>query len=200
MFHESNWHFLSCNRILEAIGFIVGGILIGNISKPVVITRRTFAVSAQQVDLNQFMEIGQNFSANLGNFSNLNTDETIDSSDLSFEKRMTTQATASIRLPNNLFSAVPNVTNNTRITHAVFLSDSLFLRRDSNDLEVGGIIISASVVGYNSIEGLDPPVSISFLKNPVYITMIDLILVVNLIFSYRVSMVQVFSALIGTPF
>ena len=82
------------------------------------------------------------------NFSNLNTDETIDSSDLSFEKRMTTQATASIRLPNNLFSAVPNVTNNTRITHAVFLSDSfIFLRRDSNDLEVGGIIISASVVG-----------------------------------------------------
>ena len=84
--------------------------------------------------------------------------------------RMTTQATASIRLPNNLFSAVPNVTNNTRITHAVFLSDSLFLRRDSNDLEVGGIIISASVVGYNSIQSLDPPVSISFLKNPVYKT------------------------------
>ena len=135
-----------------------------------VITRRTFALSAQQVDLNQFMEIGQNFSANLGGFSNLNTNESIDSSELSFEMRMTTQATASIRLPNNLFSAVPNVTNNTRITHAVFLSDSLFLRRDSNDLEVGGIIISASVVGYNSIESLDPPVSISFLKNPVYKT------------------------------
>ena len=135
-----------------------------------VITRRTFALSAQQVDLNQFMEIGQNFSANLGGFSNLNTNESIDSSELSFEMRMTMQATASIRLPNNLFSAVPNVTNNTRITHAVFLSDSLFLRRDSNDLEVGGIIISASVVGYNSIESLDPPVSISFLKNPVYKT------------------------------
>ena len=162
--------FLSSDRILEAIGSIVENVPIGNISKPVVITRRTFALSAQQVDLNQFMKIGQNFSANLGGFSNLNTNESIDSSELSFEMRMTTQATASIRLPNNLFSAVPNVTNNTRITHAVFLSDSLFLRRDSNDLEVGGIIISASVVGYNSIESLDPPVSISFLKNPVYKT------------------------------
>ena len=135
-----------------------------------VIPRRTFAVSVQQVDLNQFMEIGQNFSANLGGFSNLNMNESIDSSDLSFEMGTTTQATASIRLPNNLFSAVPNLTNNTRITHAVFLSDSLFLRRDSNDLEVGGIIISASVVGYNSIESLNPLVSISFLKNPVYKT------------------------------
>ena len=170
IFYESNWHFLSCNRILEAIGSIVEDIPIGNISEPVVITRRTFSVSAQQVDLNQFMETGQDFSANLGNFSNLNTDETIDSSDLSFEKRMTTQATASIRLPNNLFSAVPNVTNNTRITHAVFLSDSLFLKRYSNDLEVGGIIISASVVGYNSIENLTSLVTISFLKNPVYKT------------------------------
>ena len=153
--------FLSSDRILEAIGSIVENVPIGNISKPVVITRRTFALSVQQVDLNQFMEIGQNFSANLGGFSNLNTNESIDSSDL---------ATAAIRLPNNLFSAVPNVTNNTRITHAVFLSDSLFLRRDSNDLEVGGIIISASVVRYNSIQSLDPPVSISFLKNPVYKT------------------------------
>ena len=137
-----------------------------------VITRRTFALSVQQVDLDQFMELGQNFSANLGDFSNLNMNESIDSSDLSFELRTTTQATASIRLPSNLFSALPNVTNNTRITHAVFLSDSLFLRRNSNDLEVGGIIISARVVGYNSIQSLDPPVSISFLKNQVYKTMI----------------------------
>ena len=193
-------HLLSSNRILEAIGSIVGDIPVGNISEPVVITRRTFALSVQQVDLDQFMELGQTFSANLGDFSNLNMNESIDSSDLSFELRTTTQATASVRLPSNLFSAVPNVTSNTRITHTVFLSDSLFLRRNSNDLEVGGIIISARVVGYNSIQSLDPPVSISFLKNLVYKTMIDLILVVNLIFSYRGSMVQDLSAHFGTPF
>ena len=165
-------HLSSSNRILEAIGSIVGDIPVGNISEPVVITRRTFAVSVQQVDLDQFMELGQNFSANLGDFSNLSMNEIIDSSDLSFQLRTTTQATASVRLPSNLFSALPNVTSNTRITHAVFLSDSLFLRRSSNDLEVGGIIISARVVGYNSIQSLDPPVSIRFLKNQVYKTMI----------------------------
>ena len=71
-------------------------------------------------------------------------------------------------LYNNLFNAILNVTNNTRITHAVFLSDSLFLRRENNDMEVGGIIISASLVGSRSVEGVDPPLNITFLKNPVY--------------------------------
>ena len=123
-------------------------------------------MSVQQVDLYQFMEIDQTFSANLGEFSDLNTSENINSSDLSFSGR-TGQPTASISLPNSLFNAILNVTNNTRITHAVFLSDSLFLRRVNNDLEVGGIIISASVVGSNSVEAIEPPLNITFLKNPV---------------------------------
>ena len=112
------------------------------------------------------MEIGQTFSANLGTFSDLNMSENIDSNDLSFNER-TGQPTASISLPNNLFNAILNVTNNTRITHAVFLSDILFLRRENNDMEVGGIIISASLVGSRSVEGIDPPLNITFLKNPV---------------------------------
>ena len=112
------------------------------------------------------MEIGQIFSANLGTFSDLNVTENIDSNDLLFHMGPN-QSTASISLPNNLFSAILDVTNNTRITHAVFLSDSLFLRRVNNDLEVGGIIISASIVGSNSVEDIDPPLNITFLKNPV---------------------------------
>ena len=123
-------------------------------------------MSVQQVDLDQFTEIGQTFSANLGTFSDLNMSENINSNDLSFSER-TGQPTASISLPNNLFNAILNVTNNTRITHAVFLSDSLFLRRVNNDLEVGGIIISASVVGSDSVEDIDPHLNITFLKNPV---------------------------------
>ena len=90
----------------------------------------------------------------------------INSSELSFSGK-TGQPTASISLPNNLFDAILNVTNNTRITHAVFLTDSLFLRRENNDMEVGGIIISASLVGSNSVEGIDPRLNITFLKNPV---------------------------------
>ena len=112
------------------------------------------------------MEIGQTFSANLGTFSDLNMSENIDSDDLSFDMG-SNQSIASISLPNNFFSATPNVTNNTRITHAVFLTDSLFLRRENNDMEVGSIIISASLVGSNSVEGIDPPLNITFLKNPV---------------------------------
>ena len=130
------------------------------------ITRSAFAVSVQQVDLEQFIEIGQIFSANLGTFSEFNVTENIDSNDLLFHMGPN-QSTASISLSKNLFSAILNVTNNTRITHAVFLSDSLFLRRVNNDLEVGGIIISASVVGSNSVEDIDPPLNITFLKNPV---------------------------------
>ena len=153
-------------RVLEAIESVVEDIPIGNTSEPVVITRNTFAVSVQQVDFDQFMEIGQIFSANLGNFSDLNINDDIDSNDLSFEM-LNTQSIASLHLPNNLFSSITNFTNNTRITHAVFLSDSLFLRRENNDMEVGSIIISASIVGSDSVDGLKPPVTLRFLKNPV---------------------------------
>ena len=128
-------------------------------------------MSVQQVDLDQFMEIGQTFSADLGTFSDLNMSENINSSELSFSGR-TGQPTASISLPNNLFDAILNVTNNTRITHAVFLTDSLFLRRENNDMEVGGIIISASLVGSNSVEDIDP-INITFLKNPVCLVVIS---------------------------
>ena len=123
-------------------------------------------MSVQQVDLDLFMEIGQTFSANLGTFSDLNISENINSSELSFSG-ITGQPTASISLPNNLFEAILNVTNNTRITHAVFLTDSLFLRRENNEMEVGGIIISASLVGSDSVEGINPPLNITFLKDPV---------------------------------
>ena len=123
-------------------------------------------MSVQQVDLDLFVEIGQTFSANLGTFSDLNMSKNINSSELSFSGK-SGQPTASISLPNNLFNAILNVTNNTRITHAVFLTDSLFLRRENNDMEVGGIIISASLVGSNSVEGIDPRLNITFLKNPV---------------------------------
>ena len=153
-------------RILEAIESIAEDIPVENTSEPVVITRNTFAVSVQQVDLDETTINDRIFSANLGNFSVLDINENIDPNDLSFETS-DNQPTASLRLPNNLFSAVLNVTNITRITHSVFLSDNLFLRRENDNKEVGGIIISASVVGSDSINALNPPITIRFLKNPV---------------------------------
>ena len=155
---------------------MVDNIPIGNNSEPVVITRRSFAVSVQQVDFDQFMERSQTFSVNLGLFSDLNTTENINSNDLSFEMR-DTQSTGSLSLPNNLFSAISINGNDSRITHSVFLSDSLFLRRQNNNLEVGSLIISASIVGL-TVDDLNPPITLSFLKNPVlsYIYLLKIII------------------------
>ena len=79
------------------------------------------------------------------------------------------QPTAAISLPNNLLRTVPTISNCTKITNAVFITDSLFLRRSRNFLEVGSLIIAASVVGRNNLKELDPPVDLRFLVNPVSI-------------------------------
>ena len=154
----------SIYRIQEAILAVAGDIPLGNSSKPVTITRSTFAVSIQQVKPEGFA--GQNFSVNLGNFSEFNTSKNIDSDDLSFES-MTEEQTAFIRLPPTLFDSISNISSNSRITHSIFLSDAAFLRRGKNLREVGSVIISASVVGVNAVENIEPPLTITFRKNPV---------------------------------
>ena len=59
---------------------------------------------------------------------------------------LNSQATGSISLPNNLLDSIPNISNSTRITNAVFLSDSLFLKCDDKFIKVGSVIISPNVV------------------------------------------------------
>ena len=44
----------------------------------------------------------------------------------------------------------------------MFLSDSLFLRRNDKFMEVGSVIISATVVGVDTIQELNPPVTLTF--------------------------------------
>ena len=153
-------------RMLEAIESVVEGLPITNISEPVIITQQSFAVSVQQLDILEFTQSGQTFSVNYRGFSDGN--QTLNSTDLVFGTSGQ-QHTASISLPHNLLSTVPNITNNTKITHSVFTTDSLFVRRNNNFLEIGSIIISTTVVGTNRISGLDPPVGLSFLINPVSI-------------------------------
>ena len=151
--------------MLEAIESVVENIPIINISEPIVITQKSFAVSVQQVDTEEFTKSGQTFSINYRGFSDEN--QTLNSNDLVFGLP-SEQPTAVINLPNNLLSALPNLTkNNTRITHSVFITDSLFLRRNNYHLEVASVIISTTVVGTDMISGLDPPVDLRFLVNPV---------------------------------
>ena len=137
---------------MEAIESVTENIPINNsdISKPVVISQRSFAVSIQQVNLQTFSQNGQTFNVNIGNDQ---------SNDIIVGDTVDTKPTASISLPNNLLDSIPN---STRITNAVFLSDSLFLRRDDKFMEVGSVIISATVVGVDTIQELNPPVTLTF--------------------------------------
>ena len=155
----------SLHRMLEAIESVVENIPIANTSEPIVIAQKSFAVSIQQVDTEEFTQSGQTFSVNYRGFSD--DSQTLNSNDLVFGSP-SQQSTAAINLPNNLLSALPNITkNNTRITHSVFITDSLFLRRNNYNLEVGSVIISATVVGADTIRELDPPVDLRFQVNPV---------------------------------
>ena len=152
-------------RILEAIESVVENIPITNISEPVIIAQKSFAVSIQQVDIEEFKQFGQTFSVNYRGFTDRN--KTLTSDDLVFGMDSQQPTTAAINLPNNLLSTLPNVTNNTRITHSVFTTDSLFLQRHNNFLEVGSVVISTTVVEKDNLRGLNPPVGLRFLANPV---------------------------------
>ena len=130
-----------------------------NATGPVVLSQRSFAVSVQK-------ELGlQALSVSLGDspFSDNQTELSEDSLIFSTVK----SSTASITLPQNLFDSLP-ASNSSRITHLVFLNHALFLRRNDSSLTVGSIIISASIIN-RTVEGLEPPVSLTFLKNPVSI-------------------------------
>ena len=149
---------------MEAIESVVENVLPTNTSEPVVISQKSFAVSVQQVNIEEFKQSGQMFSVKFGQFSYDN--QSLNFNDLTFGGT-NQQSTAAINLPRNLLNGLPNITNNTRITHSVFITDSLFLSRIDNFQKVGSIILSASVVGTDAIRGLNPPVGLRFTINPV---------------------------------
>ena len=153
------------NRLLESIQLITADIPISkNQTEPVVLTQVSFAVSVQQVNPEDFDM--QMFSVLLGDDPFSGKHAQLDNTILDFSP--VTSSTASITLPQNLFDSLP-VMNSTRITRSVFLTDALYLRRNDSTLKVGSIILTASVVN-NTVEGLNPPISITFLKNPVSLT------------------------------
>ena len=159
------WAFFSfLFRTLEVMNNAVGGISISNASETVVIAQKSFAVSVQQVDPEEFSKSGQTFSVNLPDF----TQQNISSDDISFEHASASPPTGSIQLPSSLFSSLPdNLSNASRITHAVFVTDSLFLRRNFSYKRVSSVIVSASVVGVENLNGLSPPVNLVFQLNSV---------------------------------
>ena len=154
--------------MLESIQSIVEELPVAE--DPVIIPQDTFAVAVQEVNETAFMMEPPSFSVNLEGFTfgNISTSP-INPNSLGFGgSNMTAPPIASVNLPSNLLSFTNDSLGPVRITNALYLTDALFLRRNSNESfqEVGSIIIAASVVN-QTIQGLDPPINLVFLINSV---------------------------------
>ena len=103
----------------------------------------------------------------------LTSDNTIISSEhISFDSVSSSSPIGSIELPSNLLSSLSN-NSSSKITRAVFVTDSFFLRRGFSYDRVGSIILSASVVGIGTLRGLRPPVNLGFQLNPVRVMKVE---------------------------
>ena len=120
------------------------------------LTQSTFAVSVQKVDPMTFA--GLSISAVIESFDDQRIDQLMVNMMMSNER-----STGSLSLPSNLLQKA----NGTRVTMSVFTTNSLFLRRDTNNMEVASIVISAGVVGVQRVRNLDPPIMAVFQRNPV---------------------------------
>ena len=124
----------------------------------VVVTQSTFAFAVQKVDPMTFN--GLNFSAAV---SSDFMDQGINNGGLLLNMMNSVRSAGSMSLPSNLLQKA----NSTRVTLSVFVTNSLFLRRETNNTEVASIILAAGVVGVNKVENLNPPMVATFRKNPV---------------------------------
>ena len=122
-----------------------------------VVTQSTFAIAVQKVDPMTFN--GLNFSAVSSGFM----DQGINNSGLLLNMMKSVRSAGSMSLPSNLLQKA----NGTRVTLSVFVTNSLFLRRETNYKEVASIILAVGVVGVSKVENLNPPMVATFRKNPV---------------------------------
>lgn len=157
-------------RILDVVEKVVESFPIPVNETKVVIPLSSFAVSVQEVDEENY--VGGSFSVLFGDsFDFKEGGGPINITSLVFEENP--EATASIMLPDDLFSEISNDVNSSirapkrRISNSVYLTDSLFARRKESNLTVGSIIISASISGGITIENLMTPIMLSFIKSPV---------------------------------
>ena len=153
-------------RLLETVEAVAATLPIPENETFTVIPLTSFAVTAQDV---QVEDIGaQTFSALIG----FDAGRSIEPMDLVFDAHP--NATASITIPATVFMSIQLPSNMTpdisiRITNAVYLNDLLFLQRagGSQRSRIGSVIISTSIRSNDSLENFDPPVNLTFVKNPV---------------------------------
>ena len=134
---------------------------------PVIIPQDLFAVAVQEVNITE-NPMPPPFRVNLGEDFNFENAQPFNPSDLDFDTipvNVTAPPAASLELPSNLYDFA-DASGPLRIANFIYLSDALFLRRETNDLEVASLIISATVIN-QTIVGLDPPIALQFQRNPV---------------------------------
>ena len=142
--------------MLDAVERVSESIPIPENETSALVTQSTFAVSVQKVDPMTFT--GLSISAVIESFKDQRIDELMVNMMMSNER-----STGSLSLPSNLLQKA----NGTRVTMSVFTTNSLFLRRNTNNMEVASIVISAGVVGVQRVRNLDPPIMAVFQRNPV---------------------------------
>lgn len=147
------------NRLLDAIEQVSSNIPFCQNKSSFVISRELFAVSVEQVDPMEFT--GNMLLVSLSGELFLEDNGNTSWNELLLMRDNT--HSASVSLPIGLFNTL-DVYNVTRVTHSVFLTDSLFAMRKESYQEVGSVIVSATVVN-RSVEGLDPPITLTFLRN-----------------------------------
>ena len=129
-------------RILTVIESVAESIPITD-NKTAEVTFESFSIFVQEVDTKSFS--GYEFS--------VPSENSLPPGDIS--------------LPANIFDNLTDSNSTTRrITSAVFYRDTLFSMQNDSNLVVGGVILSASLAGTGNVENLDPPVSITFQKDP----------------------------------
>ena len=121
-----------------------------------------FLLAVRRVEPSEFS--GQTFGINLDEMSPMGTgDGKFDQTAYSYERNL--NSLTSISIPENIFDQISQSNSAIRISNTVYLTKSLFLRRNESNYTVGGIIISASI-GSKSVEGLSDPIRINFTKTP----------------------------------
>ena len=146
--------------MLEAIEVVIGELPLGD-SSQTVISLDKFAVSLQAVNSTGFN--GTRILSKTDNVEMpiIDIDEFFLNSNLSISDH---NYSAEIIIPENIFEFASSTSN--LIASAVYVDDTLFLRRDKKQKEVASVILSATLVGSNSISGLnDSTIQLIFRRN-----------------------------------
>ena len=179
-------HCLSwTRRVLQSLEEFQDAFLASNVSNQdnkTLFTFNTFAIKIQEIDTSDEFE-GQSFSVNLGSVEDTtNISGTIPPEDLVTGDNamdVSTGATASVQLPNDIFKSCGISATQRRLSYSVFLSKILFQNEMQlrNGLRVGSIILAPRLP---CNKNLTTPITVSFRTNQT-VTIPESIIIVHFV-------------------